>query len=465
MAKGYKVLAFAVMAGLPFSCTSDIESAEDALARARSSSFSGISSSSGTFAQDDNEMVLDVVIRDFPVGHYGFEEFDADRGDNGKCAENSFSCWAGNCTSTSGSYRSGRISNWTPNNRICFTGDVYHSCSENRSGQATLRYGQNDYRLTASSGAIRGYCNGPDKEERFGSDNCNGMTFFEDSVKGNWGPNKMGWSNPVGVTKGMVENWLNYGACKSSDLVGDENDPMYIRGRYCARPMPANGQCYGEYLNEWFTTGGNARTIETVMILKRIGNGNLFEIKYDYNTRTNWNSFGEDMGYFPLDKYSDDETYGKQSLNVWCPNNLSDDDANKPECDAWKARGGPKNGNAAKSTVDAGNVERRKWHNYGFTVSGSGEFKYEQGTGDEFKFIGDDDMWIFIDGKLAVDLGGTHLPAPGKIKIDEWARQEGWENGTKHSINFFYADRQTEGSNMMLQMAITYLKPPSFGRN
>jgi len=418
---------------------------------------------SGVFAQDVNEMVLDVVIRDFPVGYDGFEEFDAELGDGGKCAENSFSCWAGsfdNCRTTSGGSRSGRISNWNENNAICFTGDRYHPCSE---GGTTLRYGQNDYQLTASTGAIRGYCNGPDKEPLFGSENCDNIKSQLDSVKGNWFNHNRGWSNPVGVTKGMVEDRLDYSACKNEDWVGDASDPEYIRGRYCARPRPANGQCYGSKLHEWFTTGGSAKTIEDVMVLKRVGNRNLFQIKYDYNTRKDWNGDGEDMGYFPLDEYNDNDTYGKQSLNVWCPNNLDDGDSNKDECDKWKARGGPKDGGAARRTAESGGVEWRKLHNYGFTMAGSGEFKYEKNAGDEFKFIGDDDMWIFIDGKLAVDLGGVHLAAPGKVKIDDWAQQEGWENGTMHAINFFYADRQTEGSNMMLQVALTDLKPPRFG--
>jgi fibro-slime domain-containing protein len=435
------------------------------------SAFALAALSSSVFAQDVNVMELDVIIRDFPVGFPGFEEFDADLGDGGKCTENSFSCWESNtqnCRSTSGGNRSGRISNWTRENAICFTGDRYHPCSE---GGTTLRYGQNDYGLTASTGAIRGYCNGPDIETRFGGNNCSNFADFDDSVKANWPVTRngnnvtrgRGWSNPVGVTRGMVQERLDYSQCSEEEKQGETDTERAINGRYCARPAPANGQCYGTELDKWFTTGGSAKTIVDIMTLKRITGTKFFGIQYDYNSKTNWNGFGDDMGYFPLDKYSDDETYGKQSLNVWCQERLDSDDANKPECDKWKAQGGPRNGDAARKTVESGGVEKRKWHNYGFTMAGSGEFKYEQGAGDEFKFIGDDDMWIFLDGELAVDLGGVHLSAPGKIKIDDWARQKGWENGTMHAINFYYADRQTEGSNMMLQMALTDLKPPRFG--
>ena len=435
---------------------------------------------SNVFAQNINEMQLDVIIRDFPVGHRGFEEFDAERGNGGECTENSFSCWGnisdcrnGSAYASNGEKQfSGRKSNWKSENAICFTGDRYHPCSE---GGSTLRYGQDDYDKNASTGAIRGFCNGPDKEEKFGSSNCNGLS-GEDSIRTNWGPNKKGWSNPVGVTKGMVEEWLYYDNCREcgddeNDItrcyVGEKDAPQYLRGRYCARPAPKNGECYGDRLNEWFTDGGSAKTITDVMTLKRV-RGNLFEIKYDYNTRTDWNGFGEDMGYFPLDKYPDSETWKKQSLNVWCPKDLGSNDANYEDCKKWRDNfwddeHGPKNGGAAEWAVNEKGIEKRKWHNYGFTMAGSGEFKYEEGAGDEFKFISSDDMWVFLDGKLAVDLGGVHLSAPGKIKIDEWASKEGWENESYHVINFFYANRQTESSEMI--MAITELKPPCFGRN
>ncbi|MDR1829276.1 MAG: hypothetical protein LBQ76_00735, partial [Candidatus Fibromonas sp.] len=190
------------------------------------------SSSSDLFSKQ-----LNAIIRDFPVGYYGFEEFDAEKGDNGKCAENNFSCWAAvnTCNTTSGTYRSGRISNWNGNNAICYSGDQYQPCSQ---GGTTLRYGQNDYEFTKATGAIRGFCNGPDKEQRFGNDNCDNIKSFADSVKGNWtwsGRTNKGWSNPVGVTTGMVQRNLNYDKCKSEELLGNEGDPMYIRGQACAR--------------------------------------------------------------------------------------------------------------------------------------------------------------------------------------------------------------------------------------
>jgi len=376
---------------------------------------------------------LDVIVRDFPVGYSGFEEFDSDLGSSGQCTEKN----------------DARESRWIPENRICFSGSNYIPCSQ---GGTQLGYGQDNNKTNANGVKFRGYCNGPDKATNC-SCNANGNTVSNGDCE---------WANPVGVTKGMVGNRLDYSLCTKNEEKGSTPIEEAINGRYCARPQKGNDACHNSNLQSWFTDGGQAKTFEDVIRLDQVGSGTFYEINYDYNTRTEWRPGLFDNGYFPLDKY--EGTHGMQSLNVWCPpigTGISYDLG--AECRAWKDAGGAKDAGAAQRAVNNGGVPARKLHNYGFSMAGSGEFKFSKDANEEFQFIGDDDMWIFIDGDLVVDLGGTHLAAPAKINIRDYGNSHGWENDSKHAINFYYLDRQTDGSNMKLRISISNLSPSRFG--
>lgn len=76
------------------------------------------------------------------------------------------------------------------------------------------------------------------------------------------------------------------------------------------------------------------------------------------------------------------------------------------------------------------------------------KFTYKKGL--KFNFRGDDDIWVFIDNRLAVDLGGTHLAAPGYVDLDEFLKGTA-EPGDEKDLDIFFCDRRTTMSNVRIK--------------
>ena len=100
---------------------------------------------------------------------------------------------------------------------------------------------------------------------------------------------------------------------------------------------------------------------------------------------------------------------------------------------------------------DAGN---KRLHNFSFTSEVRYWFKFEAGKSYQLNFVGDDDVWVFINKKLAVDLGGIHTPVEGSVTIDgTTASKFGLTAGNVYEAAVFQAERQTEGSSYKLTLS------------
>lgn len=89
-------------------------------------------------------------------------------------------------------------------------------------------------------------------------------------------------------------------------------------------------------------------------------------------------------------------------------------------------------------------------HNFSFTSEVRYWFEYR---GQEvLSFRGDDDVWVFINGHLVVDLGGVHSALDGSVRLSDRAAELGLSVGGIYEAVVFQAERHTSQSSYKLTL-------------
>ena len=355
-----------------------------------------------------DSLQIDVVNRDFPSTHPDFENFDQSASLISANPIASYSAFSSEC------YNSGNPSS-DPVNFVCEDG---YPCS--------AEHGQAYFGEYVINGKIV-------RTDRFNATKLNGGT-----------RPTAAWEKPIYATRGMVKTTLNM----------DSIDP------YFWTPEQANPVCHSSHFNQWFTDvpNVNLRTQSIIFLSRLVGT-----TQYEYNS-----DVLNPQGYFPLDSMDNSSSFGKQSLNIWCPPYVGGQAEAGDSgtlafntCKSLLQNGGPRSATAVAVAVAANPGAETLLHNYHFTTAIYTKMRYY--AGDTFMINGSSDVWVFMDGKLVVDLGGMNYPGKARISLDQVAQNLGWVTGSNHNLNIFYAQRQTNESHLGFTVAYRPQLSTDFG--
>ena len=492
-------------------CSNESPFSEAEKAMTRAENISGDPDDSHDFEEkklqnsDINDLVLDVIIRDFQPSHPDFENFSEESYRNAQSIYtyglpgydiNWFNLAAyhnscGNIASKAG-VALGMDGRPLKANKII---PAYVQPKSKSATGANLMYGQ-------CATKVSGYTN---KSQR-GFKQSNGTVFtsvLKNTCEGEETKNSGGnaWGNTVYYTPGMVQPYLTF------DTDTTTGEPLYLEGAHIHK---LNEACDNVNFAQWFedVPGINKRSNMTLDISSASDNPKYKELDKNYNNG----------GFFPLDVIDPatqmrtgmtpgTNQWGPQSFSIFCPPyNYSYDsvqtDFNGNNtlalCNAWNQNGGARglSVDAAVNIANAhGTLGMQHLRNYNFTMMGYANFKYYKtnntdSTNQEiFEFAGNDDFWIFVDGVLVADFGGTHLSVPSLVNIRTLAEnyhgchvgeplaatlakeqacssKDGtWADSSWHHLHIFYANRQTDGSNLYIRTNLKAVALPLYNDN
>jgi len=92
--------------------------------------------------------------------------------------------------------------------------------------------------------------------------------------------------------------------------------------------------------------------------------------------------------------------------------------------------------------------------NFAFTMEFHRSFTYK--SGQYFNFDGDDDVFVFINNRCVINLGGIHAPKYAAVNLDTLGLIE----GKSYMFDFFYCERCVGGSDILITTNMLSYNPP-----
>ena len=124
------------------------------------------------------------------------------------------------------------------------------------------------------------------------------------------------------------------------------------------------------------------------------------------------------------------------------------------------------NENVEDIKSNSANTSDKTSHNYFFGLRYDIKFKLGDYIGDlKYKFTGDDDLWVVLDGKtVVIDLGGIHNAASDEVDLWKYLLNEGQtkadlkdkedQKNAEHTLTVLYMERGAGASNCKMQFTL-----------
>ena len=188
----------------------------------------------------------------------------------------------------------------------------------------------------------------------------------------------------------------------------------------------------------------------TLRLLKRTAaDGHTY---YCFNSAYNNADYNYNNGYIANTGFVYDKIYHKGWMGIAIPWHRFDPIGN---------RGYGINGNQYRTLT--GNTEDGsefyKQTNYNLTLEGHAQFIFYEDDNLYFTFTGDDDVYLFINGKMVMDLGGGHSISKVTINLNDVKTLCGLKDGEAYDFDFYYMERHGTAANFGIETNIRVVDP------